>query len=66
MRYCQDKDIDKLAIGLVRDDGWIYVRGRHGRLYPPGGQAAIQYQAHLVIAGIAISFVAKFNESTKR
>ena len=35
MRYFQDKGIDKLVRGLVRDDDWKYARGRRGRLSQP-------------------------------
>ena len=40
MRYCGDKDIDRLIIELVRQ-GWTYSRGRHGKLRPPDGQFVV-------------------------
>jgi len=37
MRYCSNKDIDKLIRQLVRE-GWNYRRGtKHGRLITPDG-----------------------------
>jgi len=40
MRYCQDKDINRLVAEMVRS-GWNFDRGRHGKLYHPAGQGFI-------------------------
>ena len=40
MRYCQDKDINRLVAEMVRS-GWHFDRGRHGKLYHPAGQGFI-------------------------
>jgi hypothetical protein len=38
MKYCSNKDIDKLIRVLIRQ-GWDFRRGgKHGRLAPPSGQ----------------------------
>lgn len=36
MRYCHDKQIDKLVADLVRN-GWTFSRGKHGKLRTPTG-----------------------------
>ena len=36
MQYCQDKDINRFIAELVRF-GWIFERGRHGKLRHPSG-----------------------------
>ena len=36
MRYCRDKQINKLVADLVRE-GWHFSRGRHGKLRNPFG-----------------------------
>lgn len=36
MRYCCDKDINKVIAELVRD-GWTFSRNRHGKLQQPNG-----------------------------
>lgn len=36
MRYCRDKQINKLVADLVRD-GWQFSRGKHGKLRNPFG-----------------------------
>lgn len=40
MRYCQDKDINRLVAEMVRS-GWHFDRGRHGKLYHPACQGFI-------------------------
>lgn len=40
MRYCQNKDIDRLISKLVHA-GWTFSKGRHGKLRPPGGSGCI-------------------------
>lgn len=41
MKYCSNKDIDKIIRRLVRQ-GWIFQRGgKHGRLVPPDGRKAV-------------------------
>lgn len=36
MRYCRDKQINKLVADLVRE-GWQFSRGKHGKLRNPSG-----------------------------
>lgn len=36
MRYCSDKDVDRLVGEMVRA-GWRFDRGRHGKLRHPSG-----------------------------
>ncbi len=40
MRYCRDKQIDRLVAGLGRE-GWRFTRGRHGKLRHPAGQGFV-------------------------
>ena len=41
MKYCTNKDIDKLVKRLVRE-GWYFRRGaKHGRLITPTGTQAL-------------------------
>ena len=36
MRYCRDKQINKLVADLVQE-GWQFSRGKHGKLRNPSG-----------------------------
>ena len=36
MKYCQDKDINQLISQMVQS-GWLFNRGRHGKLRHPAG-----------------------------
>ncbi|QFU00986.1 hypothetical protein FIU83_04995 [Halomonas sp. THAF5a] len=36
MYFSKDKDINQLAVKLLRL-GWTYAKGRHYKLYPPNG-----------------------------
>jgi hypothetical protein len=40
MRYCKDKQINELVSSLVRS-GWVFTKGRHGKLKTPCGQRFI-------------------------
>lgn len=40
MRYCKDKRINELVSSLVRS-GWVFTKGRHGKLKTPCGQRFI-------------------------
>lgn len=41
MKYCTDKNIDKLIRRLIRQ-GWLFYRGgKHGRLRHPNGRPTI-------------------------
>jgi len=40
MRYCHDKEINRLVSVLVRD-GWNFTRGRHGKLRKPDGSGFV-------------------------
>lgn len=40
MRYCQDKEINRLVSELVRE-GWSFSRGRHGKLRRPDGSGFV-------------------------
>jgi predicted RNA binding protein YcfA (HicA-like mRNA interferase family) len=40
MRYCRDKQIDKLVADLVRE-GWRFSRGKHGKLRTPCGRGFV-------------------------
>jgi hypothetical protein len=40
MRYCRDKQINKLVSDLVRE-GWHFSRGKHGKLRNPSGKGFV-------------------------
>lgn len=40
MRYCRDKQINKLVANLVRE-GWQFSRGKHGKLRTPSGRGFV-------------------------
>lgn len=40
MRYCRDKQINKLVTDLVRK-GWQFSRGKHGKLRTPSGRGFV-------------------------
>ena len=40
MRYCRDKQINKLIADLVRE-GWQFSRGKHGKLRAPSGSGFV-------------------------
>lgn len=40
MRYCRDKQINKLVAALV-SEGWHFSRGKHGKLRTPSGRGFV-------------------------
>lgn len=40
MRYCRDKQINKLVANLLRE-GWQFSRGKHGKLRTPSGRGFV-------------------------